>query len=173
MKKIITVFKGLTLFITAIWGVLFGTLSPVAMLTMPAENGIPAGLPGRYYVMWMIIALAGFVIPCFLVMLKLYKTAAVLCAGGTVALFIMHSLITSGGSVSGDVVALYFPLVFETISVTLIAVLGNIDVISDKRSEREKRKNAPAPSILGNGLYEGGQNGKRGNAGSRKGKGGK
>ncbi|MDR0196638.1 MAG: hypothetical protein LBI36_00250 [Oscillospiraceae bacterium] len=170
MKKIIVFFKALMLFIAAVWGILFGILSPLAMLTVPPEpDGLPAvGLPKKFYLMWMAVSFFGFVVPCFLVMLKLYKTAASLCVAGTVALFIMHALITSGGTVSGDAVSLYFPLLFETIAVVLIAVFGNIDVISEKAGERRKKKDAPAPSVLGGGLYKGESAGKKGKKGGGK-----
>ncbi|MCL2633784.1 MAG: hypothetical protein FWD34_04635 [Oscillospiraceae bacterium] len=151
MKKTIILLKAVMLFVTAVWGVLFGIMGPVALYFNIADNRL-AGLPVVSAVvptMWMITAIAGFIVPCFLVMFKLYKTSAVICMCGTIALFVLHGIISNERYTSDDVFWLYMPLLLETIAVILIAVFANMGYIRIKMYEREKQKNAIAPSILG------------------------
>jgi len=150
MKTFIKFLKGLTLFITAIWGLLFGVFGSIVMLTDPDKTG--EGLPDWIYIMWLIVALIGFIIPCFLVMLKAYKTAAGIVTAGTVALIIMRVQMEQYSSM--DTASLYLPLLLSTLSIILIAVFANMGKIRISMYEREKRRNAAAPSILGGTVGE-------------------
>jgi hypothetical protein len=149
MKKAIIIFlKAVMLFITAVWGVLFGVWAPVAMLSAPEESGLPSWV----YVMWLIVSVAGFIIPCFLIMLKAYKTATALIIPGTAALFVMRYVMSNYEVMNTAI--LYMPLLLETVAVILVSVFSNSEKISKKLRERREYKNAPSPSVLGDGLYD-------------------
>ncbi|MCL2036252.1 MAG: hypothetical protein FWG83_02545 [Oscillospiraceae bacterium] len=159
MKKTILILKIAMLFITAIWGLLSGIFTPLTILSDPfgdfAELGVPVYIP----VMWLVTSVAGFIAPCFLVMLKIHKVAAGLGGAGFVALLVMHfSLIDYAVN---DIAWLYLPLLLQTVTVVLIAVFANMSEIRIKRFEKKKSKEAPAPSILGGTYY--GKTGKANN----------
>jgi len=139
MKKI-KALKFAVLFVTAIWGFALGIFGPAAML-----SGEESALKKSFYAAWLVIAVIGFITPCFLVMLKLYRTAAALSGAGAIALLILYSQSAGRGA------PLYLPLLTETVAVVLICILTR-----DKKKKSDK--DAPAPSILG-GVYRN----KRGN----------
>jgi hypothetical protein len=150
MKKTILFLKAVMLFITAIWGIILGILVPVTILADP--HSMIEGVPAHASVLWLVTAVAGFVVPCFLVMLKLYKVAACIAAAGIIPLFITHSVL-SAYTINGFG-WFYLPLSVESIVIVMIAVYANRGEIRRKRYRKQKAKNAPAPSILGGGTYK-------------------
>jgi len=138
MKRIIKVLKAFMLFVTAIWGFVLGVFGSVVMLADKNENP----LPKSFYAAWLIISVFGFITPCFLVMLKKYKSAAALSVVGGIAVVVLHTRSVNKAA------PLYLPLLTETLAAVIIAV------ITRKRKTPLKNKDAPAPSVLGNGYYE-------------------
>ena len=121
-------------FIAAIWGIVFVTIFPLMMLISPfLAESLPKYLP----VLWLVTAVVGFVIPCFLVQLKFYKTAAILCSAGAVSLMFVHAALPKNG-----IVWFYMPLLAETLIIIVIAVL-------EHRKVQKELDNMPAESILG------------------------
>ena len=114
-----------------------GVLIP---LTMLADPELSKGLPSNAPVLWLITSVAGFVVPCFLVRFRLYKTAAILTSAGAASLFAVRALLQNAIAGFGW---FYLPLLTETVAVILIAVL----VWRVKQNERD---NAPAPSVIDN-----------------------
>jgi len=154
MKKSILLLKIAMLFITAIWGVFLGVLVPLTMLLDPYE--FIENIPTYVAVLWLATAAIGFIVPCFLVMLKFYKVAAGFVIGGSVALLVTGSFL-SIYTISGFGL-FYLPLHIDTIVIVMLAYFMNIGDIRIKRHQKRKAKkqkeNAPAPSILGKGTYE-------------------
>ena len=120
-------------FIAAVWGIVFVVLFPVMMLISPVStNGLPAYVP----LLWLITAIAGFVVPCFLIAFKLYKPAAILCAAGAGALLFVHAALPNNA-----IMWFYMPLLLELPIAVGIAIL-------DHKQKQKEHDNAKAPSIL-------------------------
>ena len=151
MKKHITLLKVIMLFVTAVWGLLLGVLSPLTILLDPHEL-IGAQIPDYIPILWILTSVCGFVIPCFLVMLKRCKIAAAVCGVGTVSLIVTHVVIMKYSI--PDFAWFYMPLLADTVVIWLIALYSNMGEIRQKRYQKQKAKNAPTPSILGNGEYQ-------------------
>jgi hypothetical protein len=126
--------------IAAIWGLLLGVSIPASMLAF-AEIGdaIPAYIP----VLWLVTSVIGFIVPCVLVRLKLFKVAAGLSIAGAVSLIVVHinfsGYITENMPFNGG---FYLPLLLETAAIVTITV-------SNHNETARKHHNSPAPSILG------------------------
>jgi hypothetical protein len=139
--------KILVQFITAIWGIVFVLLLPVGMLITAAEvKYLPTYIP----VLWIITAIVGFVVPCFLMKFRLYITAAAISVAGAVGLIIVHIALPDN-----YVMFFYMPLFAETVALILLAIFANMGEIRRRRYQKKKLLDAPAPSILGEGSYQG------------------
>ena len=148
MKKLSVFLKVVMLFITAIWGLIFGIFVPVTFMVDP-EGLVPENFPPHIPVLWLTAAVAGFIVPCFLIKLKVYKVAAALSIAGGIAIIALHIALSKFGGFGW----LYMPLLLGGAAVVLIAVLDNWGAYRIKRYQKKKRETAPAPSILG-GTYQ-------------------
>ncbi|GHU45985.1 hypothetical protein FACS1894120_1900 [Clostridia bacterium] len=126
MNKIAGFFRALMLVVTAIWGIFFGILFPVTMLT--GENVVNSPLAENpVIIMWLITSVAGFVLPCFLTMLRKRNIAVVLSVLGILSVIVMHFIFEGMKSASDktfafDAIITYMPLVLGGIS----AIVANL-----------------------------------------------
>ena len=133
-SKTLMLLKVVMYFVAAIWGMVFGMIFPLTLL-ISYDPDIHESFLKSIAALWLGTAVAGYIIPCFLVKFKLYKIAAALSLSGAVAIFVVHSFFFANWQ-------LYMPLLLETVAIVLIAILAFI-------SEKKNRDDAPAPSILG------------------------
>jgi len=124
-------------FIAAIWGVVLGVILPVGMLIFPEAENAPLYIP----ILWLAAAVIGFIAPCVLVRLKLYRLSAALSLAGAVGIIIVHFALMPY-TVDGQIAWFYMPLLAETAAVVTLAVL-------DHAEKTNAKHNAPAESILG------------------------
>jgi hypothetical protein len=130
--------KVITYFISAIWGMILGVFVPVTMLTDPELSEIvPAYVP----ILWLSTSVVCYIVPCFLMKLKLNKIAAVLTLAGAVSLIVIHISLAEPVRDSSGFEWFYLPLLAETVAVCGIAA-------TELREKREARDNAPAESVL-------------------------
>jgi hypothetical protein len=130
--------KIILFFVAAIWGIVLGVLVPASMLIWEdIATEVPAYVPA----LWLCASVAGYIAPCVLVRLKLFKTAAALSTGGAVAVIIVHYSL-SHYVVNMQFVWFYLPLLSATVATIVIAVIKYAEKIAESHD-------APAPSILG------------------------
>ncbi|MCL1789278.1 MAG: hypothetical protein FWG33_02890 [Oscillospiraceae bacterium] len=136
MKKMILLLKFLMNFIAAVWGMVLGIIIPVSLLvSVGYDDSDYESRLGYAAVIWLAASVLGFVVPCFLVKFKLYKTAVILTlAGAVLILYVFDTFPANWGA--------YMPLLVETVAVVLIMILD----ISQKKKIKD---NAPSESILG------------------------
>ncbi len=140
MKIFVNVLKVILMVATGAVAIAFNVCGGIsAFFTGVAQiNGIEG-----YVIFWIALTVVFFVIPTFLVMLKKYIIAAAMSFVGMICVFILHELLR------GTARELYLPMLVITVLDILIAIFGNWDRIHEGMDEREKRKNAEAPSVLG------------------------
>jgi len=131
----------LIILLTATWGVFLGILAP--LIIARGEDPI-----FRHYVMdvWLIAGIIGYIIPCFLVMLNVYKTAAGFSIAGTVMYLYVHGVMMSLRNREQDYYEasfMYLPQIFMTVMTIL-----NIYIMSQISEKKKEQRNAKAPSIL-------------------------
>jgi hypothetical protein len=137
-KKIVRI---LILFLTSTWGVVFGIFAPVIII-----RGETPIFSHPIMNVWMIAAVVGYIVPCFLVMLDLYKTAAGFSVAGTVMFLYVHGVLSgmlSRGEDSYEASFMYLPQIFMTILTILY-----IFIVTEFGQKRKEELNAPAQSIL-------------------------
>lgn len=151
MKAISLILKIILLILAAIWGIGCGILFPVVILS--SDGGIVADelATDPVFVVWLVTASAGFVIPAILTICRFYKTASVLSLlgfGGILYVYARFAELYVGSETNGPT-GLYLPCIFMTILILLITAIenrGRIKAYLDKKSEEDDR---PAPSIFG------------------------
>ena len=119
--------------IAAIWGVVFVVIFPVMMLLSPQ---IVEGLPTYVPLLWLVTAVVGFVVPCFLVQFKFYKTSAVICSVGAVALLFVHGTLPNN-----NIAWFYLPLLLEMPAAIAIAAIH-------AHKKQKEYNSKPAQSVL-------------------------
>lgn len=146
MNIAINILKVIELIITAIWGVVFGILAPISLIT----GGEPIS---EHYVLWvwLINSAVCYLVGTIIVMLKCYKVA--LCfrtVGLAVSIFIYGVFNDMFEGTNGQNPSqLYMPVIalfFTTLAVTVIANYGAINRLL---STTKEKKYEAAPSILG------------------------
>jgi hypothetical protein len=148
MKAAKITIRILILLLTSIWGVFFGLLTPIYILNEPLFE-----ILHNIAAVWAIMAVVGYFIPCFLVMLDLSKIAAGISIVGTIMTLYIHSALTSLhktgiGEESPDASFMYLPQIFMTILTILYVFIINPHYITQAQQKRKDRHNAPTPSIL-------------------------
>ncbi|MCH5323682.1 MAG: hypothetical protein J1E39_00570 [Eubacterium sp.] len=140
MKAFVIVLKILLMIATGAIAIVFNIFGGLSTFVsgVAQTNGIEG-----YIIFWIIFTALLYVVPTFLVMLKKYVIAAAMSFGGMICVFILHELL------QGTARELYLPMLVITVLNILIAIFGNWNKIHEGLDEREKRKNAAAPSILG------------------------
>lgn len=153
MKIAINILKVLEIIITAIWGIIFGILTPLALMSAD----IVAHSISDHYILrvWIINSVVCYCAGTVIVMLNCYKIA--LCfhgAGLIVSLFIYGTFqgLYSGIEAQNPSV-LYMPVIFVTLITLAITVIANFRKINAFLSASKEKQYEAAPSVLG-GQYE-------------------
>lgn len=151
MKIVINILKVIELIIGAIWGIIFGVLTPISLM----YGGIVDESISQHFVLWLwlINSVVCYIGGVTVVMMKHYKTALCFHTVGLIVSLtvygIFDGLFSERGLSGQNPAQLYMPIIFlffTTLAITLIAERNNIK----KRLEasREKQYEA-APSVLG------------------------
>ena len=126
MNKTATFFRVVMIIVTAIWGIFFGIMFPVTMLTGGIMSEPLSGSP--VMVVWLVTSVLGFILPCFLTMLGKRKPAIVLSVLGILSILLMHFMFENMKvtPASFDAIITYMPLLLGGVS-SIVANLLTID----------------------------------------------
>ena len=155
MKVLSILLKIVETLIVCVWGVFFGMLFPICIMIFGSEI-IPADIAGETWLMavWLITSLVGYVIPAALIFGKHHRAAAVLSLAGFIGVLVVDSgfaqLYRNTAESSGPD-GIYLPLIFATILDIFICAVEERDTIKKFFEKRSEEKEAPAPSIFGDG----------------------
>lgn len=144
MKLFIKVLKIIMLILTGSIAMFLGVFAAISVITNSQSRANPEQ---RYLILgytWLAVSIIFYIVPTFLVMLNKLKIAVVMSTAGLVSVLVMYGLFGD----LGDPV-LYLSLIFITIVILLIAIFSNMENLQKRFAEKERRKNAPAPSVLG------------------------
>jgi hypothetical protein len=126
------------MFLAAVWGLLLGIAGP--LFIMGSDMQIASHHALR---VWLVMAVAGLIAPCFLVMLDKSRTAAIFAVGGTALMLYIHTVFAEH-----TYTFTYMPQLFMTILTILYVFILNPHYVTEPNQRRRDRLNAPAPSIL-------------------------
>lgn len=140
MKVFVIILKVLLLILTGAVAVFFNVLGAVSTLAtdVATENQIVPQV-----IFWLVFTVVCYIPPAFFAMFKKYILGAAFSFAGMICVLILNELIKGTANI------LYLPLLFITVLSILLAIFGNWDKIHDGMDNREKKKTAAAPSILG------------------------
>ncbi|MCL2018502.1 MAG: hypothetical protein FWG70_01975 [Oscillospiraceae bacterium] len=147
MKAVKIAIRVLVLLITSTWGIFFGIIAPLViksnemMVFMEREMTVSSGF---ILIIWLIAAVLGYLIPCFLMMLDFSRIAACFALSGTLLNLYVHSVLNR----VADISFMYLPQIFITILMILYIFAVNPHYITEANEKRLMRLNAPAPSII-------------------------
>ncbi|MCM1055444.1 MAG: hypothetical protein NC394_07985 [Bacteroides sp.] len=153
MKIAINILKVLEIIITAVWGIIFGILTPLVLMS---PDIVVESISGHYILwVWIINSALCYCVGTIIVMLSCYKTA--LCFHGVgliVSLFIYGTFqgLYEGIDAQNPSV-LYMPVILVTFLTLAITVIANYKKINERLSTVKEKKYEAAPSVLG-GQYE-------------------
>ncbi|MDR2531376.1 MAG: hypothetical protein LBC82_00830 [Oscillospiraceae bacterium] len=141
MKAAKITVRVLVILLTSVWGFFFGILAPIVLMNGDLEVS-------SHYIMkvWLVAAIAGYFVPCFLIMLGRAKIAACFAIAGTALTLFIHVILEPITVENASF--MYLPQIFITILIILYVFITNPHYISDIKQKRYERLNAPAPSIL-------------------------
>lgn len=153
MKIAINILKVLEIILTAIWGIIFGILTPLALMT----GDIVADEIADHYILWVWIinSVVCYFTGTLIVMLKCYKTALCFHTAGLIGSLFIYGTFQSlyRGIEAQNPSVLYMPVIFVTFLTLGITIMGNFDRIKEKLGEAKEKKYEASPSVLG-GSYE-------------------
>ena len=142
MKAAKTIIKILVILLTSVWGVFFGILAPLVF----RSDDFYIDIHGIMLVC-IIMAIIGYIVPCFLIMLNLSKSAAGFSITGTILMLFIHN---SLGKIEqyGVNSVLYLPQIFMTILTIIYIFVLNPQYLEGHKQKHAEKRNAAAPSIL-------------------------
>lgn len=151
MKAISLILKIILLILAAIWGIGCGILFPAMILS--SDGGIVAAelAADPVFVVWLVTAAAGLVLPTILTVCRFYKTASVLSLlgfGGILYVYARFAELYAGSATNGPT-ELYLPCIFITILILLITAIENRGKLKAYLDKKSADKDRPAPSIFG------------------------
>lgn len=153
MKIAINILKVLEIIVCAIWGIIFGIMTPLTLM----YGDIVADSIADHYVLWvwLLNSCVFYIAGTFIVMLKAYKVALCFHTAGLIGSIVIYGIFSGiyKGNEELNPAQLYMPVIalfFLTLAITLIA---NKDKINQKLSETKDKKYEPSPSVLG-GEYQ-------------------
>ena len=164
MKIAINILKVLEIIMTAIWGIIFGILTPIALMT----GDIVADTIAEHYILWVWIinSAACYFLGTLIVMLKFYKTALCFHTVGLIGSLVIYGTFQGlyKGIEAQNPSVLYMPVIFVTFLTLGITVMANFDRIKERLGEVKEKKYEAAPSVLGGSyVIKEEEKGKRGN----------
>jgi hypothetical protein len=150
MKAAKITIRVIVLFLTSVWGVFFGLIGPVIIMggdiIVSDTGGSYVDVSGHFVIrLWVAATIAGYFVPCFLMMLNRTKAAACFALLGTVLTLYIHTILGTMTEAS----FMYMPQIFMTILAVIYIFVINPHYITGRIDRRSERLNAPAPSILG------------------------
>ena len=140
MKILVKVLKILLIIAVGVIAITFNVLGAVS--TLCTGDAADKKIVGEI-VFWLVSSAVCYVTPAFLVMFKKYILSAVFSFAGLICVLVLYEMLGGAGS------PLYLPLMLITILAVLLAIFGNWDKIHEGIDNREAKKNAVAPSVLG------------------------
>ena len=153
MKIAINILKGLEIILTAIWGIIFGILTPLSIM----YAGIVDDAIANHYIVkvWLVNSALCYIVGTFIVMLGYYKVALGFHTAGLVTSLVIYGVFQNmySGIEAQNPAQLYMPIIFITITTLVITILANYKKITDKLAQSNDKKYEAAPSILG-GEYQ-------------------
>lgn len=153
MKIAINILKGLEIILTAIWGIIFGMLTPLSIM----YAGIVDDTIANHYIVkvWLVNSVLCYFVGTIIVMLGFYKIALGFHTAGLVTSLVIYGVFQNmySGIEAQNPAQLYMPIIFVTITTLVITILANYKKITDKLSQSNDKKYEAAPSILG-GEYQ-------------------
>ncbi len=144
MKIAVKIIKIIILMMTAVWGIIFGIFAPLSIM----QNEIT---DSPIIIVWLLNSVICYIPGTVVLMLGLHKTAAVFHTAGLITAIIVYAVFERlfAASPSGSPAALYMPVIFISILTIIVAFITNFQKLNERLAEREMKKYAPAPSILG------------------------
>ena len=149
MKVVINILKAIELIITAIWGVVFGILTPLSLM----YSGIVDKSIADHYVLWvwLINSVVCYLTGTVIVMMKHYKIALCFHTLGLVVSIFIYGVFRGiyDGVNAQNPAQLYMPVIavfFVTLAITVIANFKDINKLLNTKKEKQYEA---APSILG------------------------
>ena len=149
MKVAKIVLKVIILIMTSIWGIIFGIFAPLSIKFGDIVN--PEIAQHYIIIVWLTNSIVCYIAGTVLIMLNLYKTAAVFHSVGMVVSFVIYGTFEQlyQGHTDKSPAALYMPIIFVTLLTIALAVIANWDKITAMLNSNEKKKYEASPSILG------------------------
>lgn len=149
MKIAINILKVLEIILTAIWGIVFGIFTPLALMS----NGIVADEIAQHFVLklWLINSIVFYCIGTIIVMLKYYKLALCFHVTGTVISLVIYGIFSDiyNGVNAQNPAVLYMPVIFVTFVTLAITIIANFKKINAWLSSVKEKQYEAAPSVLG------------------------
>lgn len=149
MKIAINILKGLEIILTAIWGIVFGILTPLSVM----YAGIVDESIANHVIVkvWLINSIVCYLVGTIIVMLGLYKVALGFHTVGLVVSLVIYGVFQDmySGIEAQNPAQLYMPVIFVTIITLIITILANYKKITNKLSQSSDKKYEAAPSVLG------------------------
>lgn len=149
MKIAINILKVLEIILTAIWGIVFGIFTPLALM----YNGIVADEIAQHFVLklWLINSIVFYCIGTIIIMLKYYKLALCFHVIGTIISLVIYGIFSDiyNGVNAQNPAVLYMPVIFITFVTLAITIIANFKKINEKLSSVKEKQYEAAPSVLG------------------------
>ncbi len=153
MKIAINILKVLEIIMTAIWGIVFGILTPLALMS----GEIVVDEIANHYILkvWIINSAVCYFSGTLILMLKLYKTALCFHTAGLIGSLFIYGTFRSiyNGINAENPSVLYMPVIFITFLTLAITVIANYGKIYERLTAAREKKYEASPSVLG-GEYE-------------------
>ena len=157
MKALSIVLKILIVISTCVWGVACGILFPLVILLSDGSVVSPDIANHHVIPVWLAVSVIGYVLPAAFALCRRYKLAAGFSIAGLIGILYVYAKFAELYVYTPDSngpTELYLPCIFITIGVLALAVIENRDLIRKKMEQHSEKKNAVAPSILGDDRKE-------------------
>lgn len=149
MKIAINILKGLEIVLTAIWGIVFGILTPLSIMY---AGVVDESIANHFIVkVWLINSIVCYFAGTIIVMLGLYKIALGFHTAGLITSLAIYGVFQDmySGVEAQNPAQLYMPVIFITIVTLAITILANYKKITDKLAQSNDKKYEASPSVLG------------------------
>lgn len=153
MKILSVILKIIETCIVCIWGFAVGIFFPVVILS-GGEEIVAADIANStdIFVVWLITAIAGYILSAALIFCKHYRIAAILSVLGLIGVLYVNFRFTSlyvNTPDSNGPDELYLPLIFATLLDIFILAIEERGRIAAYFEGKKEQKEEKAPSILG------------------------
>lgn len=149
MKIAINILKVFEIILTAIWGIIFGVLTPLALMT---GDIVAEGIAEHFVLkLWLINSIVFYIIGTIIVMLSLYKIALCFHGAGMIVSLVVYGIFSDiyNGVNAENPAVLYMPVIFITFVTLAITVIANFKKINERLNAVKEKQYEAAPSVLG------------------------